>query len=386
MNKIRVSREELYRQVWETPMVKLAANYGISGNGLAKICSRMSVPYPPRGYWAKKAAGHAVVVSPLPDPLPNTIRETAIARSLTSTKIVEPDLAVVDAVKETLTRLRGSSGVRKSIKLHPVIAGWRAEHARALKEHKQSKIALWPAPDPFTDADLRRHDLLNVLFSTLEEQGGRIAIGERRELQCVMDGEVVAFQLREKLRRLPSPSVLEDKHAESIKNQWWHRNLKPTGRFVFSIKTYLPGNLRREWLETTEHPIEGFLPEIAAVFVTAGPLLVEQRRKRAEEEKQRLIVERQRYEENERRKLDRHRWRRFMELAQQHEEVRIARAFLTALKSEESSEGESVAAGRDLSDWIAWAESWTQVGDPLGNGAKGVFEEVARVTSWTYRD
>ena len=52
----QVSREDLYAQVWRTPMSRLAQTYCISGNGLAKICRRMNVPYPPRGYWAKKAA------------------------------------------------------------------------------------------------------------------------------------------------------------------------------------------------------------------------------------------------------------------------------------------------------------------------------------------
>ena len=62
-----VSREELFRQVWTTPMSRLARDYGISGNGLAKICDRLKVPYPPRGYWAKKAAGKRVVQYRLPD-------------------------------------------------------------------------------------------------------------------------------------------------------------------------------------------------------------------------------------------------------------------------------------------------------------------------------
>ncbi len=55
-----VTREELYRQVWETPISRLAEKYGVSGNGLKKICDRLHVPYPPRGYWAKLAAGRPV--------------------------------------------------------------------------------------------------------------------------------------------------------------------------------------------------------------------------------------------------------------------------------------------------------------------------------------
>lgn len=48
-----LTRAELYERVWRTPMSRLAVEFGITGNGLAKICSRLNVPlnvpYPPRG-------------------------------------------------------------------------------------------------------------------------------------------------------------------------------------------------------------------------------------------------------------------------------------------------------------------------------------------------
>ena len=37
-------------------MLRLGKRYGISGNGLKKICDRLQVPYPPLGYWAKLRA------------------------------------------------------------------------------------------------------------------------------------------------------------------------------------------------------------------------------------------------------------------------------------------------------------------------------------------
>ena len=66
MESKRVSRDELYGLVWTTPMSRLASEFGITGNGLAKICDRLDVPYPPRGYWAKKVAGKPVVTFKLP--------------------------------------------------------------------------------------------------------------------------------------------------------------------------------------------------------------------------------------------------------------------------------------------------------------------------------
>jgi hypothetical protein len=44
---VTLTREELYNQVWATPMIRLGQQYGLSGNGLKKICKRLSVPVPP---------------------------------------------------------------------------------------------------------------------------------------------------------------------------------------------------------------------------------------------------------------------------------------------------------------------------------------------------
>jgi hypothetical protein len=50
----RLTREELYEQVWSEPMRTLAPKYGLSDVGLAKICRKQRVPRPGRGYWRKK--------------------------------------------------------------------------------------------------------------------------------------------------------------------------------------------------------------------------------------------------------------------------------------------------------------------------------------------
>lgn len=50
-------REKLYAEIWAEPMMQVAKRYGISDVGLAKICKKMSIPRPPRGYWTKKSYG-----------------------------------------------------------------------------------------------------------------------------------------------------------------------------------------------------------------------------------------------------------------------------------------------------------------------------------------
>src|ERR1700681_3990689 len=60
------NRDELYEQVWATPMQTLAKTYGISDVGLAKICRKLLVPVPGRGHWARKDAGQKVERTALP--------------------------------------------------------------------------------------------------------------------------------------------------------------------------------------------------------------------------------------------------------------------------------------------------------------------------------
>jgi AcrR family transcriptional regulator len=63
---IALSRKELYRRVWNEPLTVVAKDVGLSGNALAKICNRLLVPYPSRGYWMKVAAGRKPEREPLP--------------------------------------------------------------------------------------------------------------------------------------------------------------------------------------------------------------------------------------------------------------------------------------------------------------------------------
>jgi hypothetical protein len=65
-----ISREELYGLVWAEPMTRLAERFEVSGSYLARVCTRLNVPRPQRGYWAKLAVGKAPRRTPLPDTRP----------------------------------------------------------------------------------------------------------------------------------------------------------------------------------------------------------------------------------------------------------------------------------------------------------------------------
>lgn len=70
----RYNRDKLYEEAWTTPMQRLAHQYGLSDVGLAKVCRKLRIPVPGRGYWAKKQAGRSVGKRP---PLPPVDRAAA---------------------------------------------------------------------------------------------------------------------------------------------------------------------------------------------------------------------------------------------------------------------------------------------------------------------
>lgn len=385
---VDVTRDELYRQVWETPMSRLAVQYGITGNGLAKICDRLKVPYPPRGYWAKKTAGKKVVTYRLPPADQDTPQSVAISPTPPPAK--PPELpAEIKARAETARAAAASITVaERLLRPHPIIAHWLAEHDRRKREARRERDP-WMKnlvnPGELGEAVHRQHRILDGLFKALEKHGGKVKEDDRRDLSVQMQGEKIELQLREKQKQVRRPLNDNEKRWASRDDKGWRQELQPTGKLVFAIKTHLPGNLRREWIETDSTSMHSLLPDIVATFVAAGPLLVEQRRQREEAERQRQIAERKRYEEQQRQKLDDNRWRRFVDFAQQRRDAEIARAFLEALKAANLDPKREVA-GNSIANWIAWAECRLASADPLNSGIDAVFEAIAAVTSWTYRD
>ncbi len=61
-----LGREEIYKDVWTEAAMHVAKRYGISGSMLARICTRLNIPRPPVGYWARPARARKGKKPPLP--------------------------------------------------------------------------------------------------------------------------------------------------------------------------------------------------------------------------------------------------------------------------------------------------------------------------------
>jgi hypothetical protein len=378
-----VTRQELYRQVWQTPMQRLAAEYGISGNGLAKICDRLKIPYPPRGWWAKKAAGKNVATYRLPpadSSMPQAVTITPTLPKLPPQ--IQKNLADVQAKVAPLTV------PARLIRPHRVISRWLEDHERRKAEARRERDPLIRRivdPGDLTPLDRRRHRILDTVFKELERDGGNVKENDRRRLVVELSGESIEFQLREKQKQVRRPLTEDEKRWHSSSERSWRQELEGTGRLTFSISTFLDSHLRKEWLESEKAPMESLLPEIVATLIAAGSIRVEMRRKREEAERQRQIEQRRRAEEQERLQLNENRWRRMTELADAWRRTHHLREFITTLKEMPPDTSKTVA-GRPVCEWLEWAEDQLKNSDPLVDGVEGVFADIARITAWSYRD
>jgi AcrR family transcriptional regulator len=89
----------------------VAKEVGVSGNALAKICNRLLVPYPSRGYWSKVSGGKAPHRTPLPPAPENQTRRVTISseratsrRTRTRLKPEERRLQLIEVAKEIIRK------------------------------------------------------------------------------------------------------------------------------------------------------------------------------------------------------------------------------------------------------------------------------------------
>lgn len=50
---MELTREQLFQQIWAEPIGTVAGRYGMTGNGLAKVCDRLNIPRPARSHWTR---------------------------------------------------------------------------------------------------------------------------------------------------------------------------------------------------------------------------------------------------------------------------------------------------------------------------------------------
>lgn len=118
--EITFKRQDLYHEVWSTPIIQLAKKYGLSDNGLRRVCRALNIPLPERGYWAKRAAGQVVRTTPLPE-ADDDARSVFTSRGAGARRFVN-EMATDNAWLQEKLRQEAEPTARISVDLDP--ANW----------------------------------------------------------------------------------------------------------------------------------------------------------------------------------------------------------------------------------------------------------------------
>jgi hypothetical protein len=376
---IRLSRAELYDEVWKTPLMRLGPKYGITDKGLAKICDRLNVPYPPAGYWLRVNAGGSpekTVLPPAKEGVPDYI--TIYPTPERSTEEIEAAAHFLEALEkfksvEVCDTLRGR---------HPVVAALTAEHNRKFKEAKREQRR-WGGISSrvvaLTELDHRRHRILNTF---LKEAGkvnfdgltaGSLHSGENRI-------EFSLEEYRRQVRRELRPGV---RHAFNPDQQWTQEKVEK-GELRFKFRTALWRGAQLLWVDGSDAPLENQISEILATLVAAAPFLEQ---KRIAEEKRKCVrieAERKRQQEAARRKIEKNRWRRVLELSDRWHGANRVKSFIAEIEAMAILGDDPLAGGRSRQEWLAWLKQRLTVHDPLEAGVDAIWSNLGGVTSWEY--
>lgn len=308
-----LSRTELHALVWAEPLRHLAKRFGISDQSLAKLCDRFDIPRPRPGHWNKVAAGKEIAVPVLPPPMTGMDERITIAPQLTGRAAPDGNAALAAA------RQNGKP-VRVAERLsdpHPIIAGWLANRREAIARGRLV-YDIWPnrpvRAAPFTPIERRRLRILDALFKALEAEKIAIAETDRHAPVAQCGQDEIAFQLRPRLNEVRQLLAAEERRWHGSGRQY-RRELVETDVLVFEIKRWLPGALPRLWQDGRKGMIEDRVGDILATLLAAFPMMAAAREEAEERQRLREAEERRRQILARELRLDRDRFRCFLEQA-----------------------------------------------------------------------
>jgi hypothetical protein len=347
MQETKVHRETLYREVWEEPISKLSIRYNISDVGLAKVCRKLQVPVPPRGYWARIQHGQHVTRPKLPK-LPNGSPEAALISPVLLRSRALPDVVLEQREFEADPAHRIS--VDPCRELHPLVRKTRAIlNGRVSDTDKDLPLAV------HVDKSSRDRALclLSSMLYAFEERGFKIEVrsGQNSGSFVVINDEPLQFSLREEARKIDARLAANPQHNSDAERE-------TKTRLVFRIHEYWAQGYRKMWADGARRSLEEQLNDMMPALVELSAVI---RKERLENERRNAEI----HEEFRQRELERAR-RQQMEADLQNWRTAVDLRTLVAQVSSQASDEQNSTP--EVTRWIKWA-NWVASGnDPLHKG------------------
>jgi len=258
------TREQLYELVWSKPISKIGPEFEVSDVAIAKICRKLDVPRPPRGYWAKLAHGKSVRKTPLPKLKKGGETEYVLNPGLySSSQPTKPKREIPSVtVKERVTRY------------HPVVAELRSVLKKGGKD-KYHRIATRPSTRFLISKEAlpRASRIMDALLRELNKRGFKASFEDRR-VMVLIEGEKIKFEMLEPAKRDAEPTVSEWGYK--------HWDFTPTGNLSIELWCWYLNKFQTKWSDTPSKRLEDRLGQIIALFEEAPSII------RAKKEDERL--------------------------------------------------------------------------------------------------
>lgn len=364
-----VQRQVLYEQVWAQPMTKVAKEYGISNVALAKICKKLHVPCPWRGYWRRQETGKAVKPLPLP---PNS---DPTKQAVTIHRTIRPE-SLEPISEETTQRITAEQAPEQKIevpdrlgKKHRLLTGqlteWRSasvDEYGAIRSGSLRQLNIRVSTQHLSRA-LR---IMNTLFVALEARGHQVGIqdGYKKTLGVRINGQPVEFGLEEKFQRIERSA---DKSRRP--DPWGYRRYEyvPTGTLILKITEWGADGLQKTWSDGKTATLEACLNDFIVGLLKVAEAVKARRLKQEQEEQRRREAERRRQKEAIKRQEELARREALEQEATNWAKSQQLRAYLTARKEMLIAKHGEIQSGSQSDQWLAWAHQHANRLDPLVN-------------------
>jgi hypothetical protein len=364
-----LKRDELYKLVWSEPIQRLSKKYGLSDVGLAKICRKMEIPIPGRGYWMKKKSGRTMLITPLPIARENTIQQTRIQKREKEVKqesqIEEPEIIKSERLPENRIIV-----AQRLYRPDPLIETTE----RALKKAKPDdwgRLRIFGAGclDLRVGRDNVHRALLifDSLIKALKERGHIVSVKQRKTQVSVLD-ENMDIRLVENTKRSERTLTKEEMIRKEIGPHFYYSNrylYTLTSKLSLVADLYGPHNLCSDG---KKRPLEDSLNECMMGLIK---IALGKKQKRAEREREQKEWEERRLRREEEEKLLREEETRFRALlkdAADWNSSHLIRQYLEAVKKIITDNSAEIRQGAELAKWLDWATQKANLLDPIGSG------------------
>ena len=364
-----VQRQALYEQVWAQPMTQVAKEYGISSVALAKICKKLNVPCPWRGYWRRKETGKSVKPLPLP---PNSDPTKQVA---TIHRTIRPD-ALIQMSEDALQRISIEQNAEQHIEVPDRLTNPHQLLKAHLVEWRSAKVDDYSA---IRSGDIRQLNIrvspkslaralriMDTLFKALEVRGHQVGIqeGYHRSLGVRIDGEPIEFGLEERFQRIAHP----DQNNPRLES-WMRKRYQyiPTGSLCLKIVAWGIDGLQKSWSDGKTAKVETFLNDFIVGLLKVADAVKTRRLKQEQEEQLRRETERRRQEEAQRHQKELAGRQALEQEATNWAKAQQLRAYLAAVKDRLHAKHGEIQSGSHAEQWLTWAYQHADRLDPLRN-------------------